>query len=418
MTTYIDLPLVTDSDALLQTGVDYLEGAIPGLQARPGNVETVLLEAGSQIAAEVVEQAAQVDPVIFAYLGGSLVGIPIRDATSATGTATITWATDTPAVMLDAGTQLAVPHPSGEAVLMETDSDVTAVAGGGVSTVGITAAVQGAAGNGAFGSSELINVLDGVAAVNVAVATSGGTDQEDPDAYLDRLADAFTILAPRPILPGDHATLVRQLPGVGRALAIDLLQPPASSGGVNDAPDAPNPPAPWGPEPNGATPVARCTTVAITASNGAAPSPQLMQQAYTALDSAREVNFLNYVIPPTYTVVGVQATLTAWPGYSREEVQAQAAAQLALWLDANSWGTSGASDATEWVVQPKVRISEAVDWLNRAVGVHWVDLATVKLKAGTGAWTATDLTLPGIAPLPQLAAPADVQLTVKLPGEA
>lgn len=410
MATYIDLPLVTDSDALLQTGVDYMETALDGFQARPGNVETVLLEAASQILAEVVQQAAQVDPVIFAYLGGSLVGVPIRDATSATGTATITWAPDTPAVMLDAFSQLAVPHPSGDAVLFETDADVVAIAGGGESTVGITAAEPGVGGNGAFGTAELINVTDGVASVLVTVPSSGGTDPEDPDAYLDRLADAFTILAPRPILPGDHATLVRQLAGVGRTLAIDLLLP-----GTADAPGAIRDPLEPQPPPAASVPnTPRCTTVAITAADGTAPSPTLMQQAWALLNGAREVNFLNYVVAPTYTVVGVQATLTAWPGYARQDAHDQAAQQLTAWLDSGRWGTSGSTDASEWAVQPKVRISEAIDWLNRAAAVNWVDMATVKLKADAGAWQAADLTLPGIAPLPQL---GEVDLTVKLPGE-
>lgn len=401
MAEYVDLPLVTDPDALLQTGVDYLEGAIDGFQARPGNVETVLLEAAAQIAAEVVEQAAQVDPVIFAYLGGSLVGIPIHEATSATATATVTWAPDTPAVMLDAGSQLAVPHPSGDAVLFETDSDLTAPAGGGIQTVGVTAAEPGSAANGAFGEAEPVNVVDGVDSVVVATS-SGGTDPEDPDAYLDRLADAFTILAPRPILPGDHATLARQVPGVGRAMAIDLMQP-----GTNDSTTSGEAgKAPVIRDPNEGTPpavtqtnVGRCTTVAITAENGAAPSPALMQQVWDLLNASREVNFLNYVLSPTYTAVAVQATVTAWPGYSAADVQNEVAGRLASWLGAQ-WDTSGAADASTWAVSKVVRISEAIDHINRANSVHWVDQATVKLKAGTGAFQATDLTLPGLVPMP------------------
>jgi uncharacterized phage protein gp47/JayE len=417
LTDYLDLPLVTDPDALLETGVQYLEDALPGFQARPGNVETVLLEAASQIAAEVVEQAAQVDPVVFAYFGGSLVGLPIHEATSATGAAVITWAADTPAVLLDAGSQLALPHPSGEAVLFETDADVLAPAGGGDTTVGITAAEPGSAANGAFGEAELVNVTDGVQAITVAVATSGGVDEEDADAYLDRLADAFTILSPRPILPGDHATLVRQLPGVGRALAIDLMQPgtndttttgQAGKASVVRDPHEGTPPAVT------VTNQPRCTTVAITATGGAAPSPALMQQAWALLDASREVNFLNYVLGPTYTVVTVQATLHAWPGYSRADVADEAAAQLATWLG-EQWDTSSASAASDWAVENTVRLSEAIDHLNRANSVHWVEQASVMLKAGTGAFTASDLVLPGLVPMPSSGMHA---LTVKLPGEA
>jgi hypothetical protein len=405
MTDYLDLPLVTDSDALLQTGVAYLEGAIPGFVARPGNVETVLLEATSQVAAEVVAQAAQVDPVVFAYLGGALVGLPIRSATSATGTATVTWAPDTPAVMLPSGSQLAVPHPSGEAMLFETDSDLVAPAGGGQQAVGITATVEGAEGNGCYGEAELVTVVDGVGAVVVPTATAGGADTEDTDDYLDRLADAFTILAPRPILPGDHATLVRQLPEVGRAMAIDLLLP-----GTADAPGAIRDPLESQPPPAASqTNTARCTTVAITQADGSAPSVGLMQEAWDLLDASREVNFLNYVISPTYTAVGVQAVLHPWPGYSDADVINEAEGQLATWLSALLWDSSGAADASTWAVQNQVRISEAVEHLNRCTSVHWVELATVKLKLGTGAWQAADLTLPGLVPLPT---PGAFELTV------
>ena len=408
MAEYLDLPLVTDSDALLQTGVDYLEAAIPGFQARPGNVETVLLEAVSQIAAEVVQQAAQVDPVVFAYFGSSMVGIPIRDATAATGTATITWGPDTPAVMLDAGSQLAVPHPSGEAVLFETDADVVAIQGGGQVQVGITAAEPGAFANGAFGEAELINVTEGVQLVQVG-STSGGSDQEDADAYLDRLADAFTILAPRPILPADHATLVRQLPGVERALAINLLLP-----GTADAPDAIRDPAE--PQPPPAASIwdePRCTTVAVYPEGGGVPSAGQLQLAWETLNAAREVNFLNYVIGPSYSEIGVQATLTAYPGYTREDVEANARAQLEAWLDAATWGTAGAGSPGGWQVDAEVRVSEAIDYINRATGVHWVDLASVQLNLNGGAWAAEDISLPGLAPMPTA---GEIALTVNLPN--
>jgi hypothetical protein len=411
MAEYIELPLVTDSDALVEVGVDYMEQAIDGFVARPGNVETVLVEAFSQIAAEVIEQAAQVDPVIFAYYGAALVGIPIQDSTPSTGQATVTWAADTPATMLPAGSQLAVPHPSGESMLFETDDDVVSVAGGGNAEVTITAVEPGEDANGAFGQVELVELVDGIAQVLVGQPTSGGTDLEDEDAYLDRLADAFTILAPRPILPGDHATLARQVPGVGRALAIDLLLP-----GTTDAPQAIRDPNEPKPAPAASkTNEPRCTTVSVTDTNGAAPSQTLKQQVWDLLNAGREVNFLNYVITPSYTTVTVQGTVRAFPGYAREDVLAQALERLNEWLNPMLWGTTGATDATEWAVQTTVRISEAVDYLNRAAGVSYADLSTVKLSANAGAFAAVDLVLAGLAPLPT---PGTHQITVKLPGEA
>lgn len=396
MATYIELDLVTDADALLEIGVDYMEGAIPGFVARSGNVETVLLEASSQVNAEVVEQAAVVPPVLMAYLGGSLFGVPIREATTATGTATITFAPDASAVMVAAGSLIAVPNPTGSSFAFETVQDVVAPAGGGNVAVGISAVEAGADANGCFGPSELIDVIDGVDAVMVAAATAGGTDQETADDYLDRLTDTLTILAPRPILPGDFAVMARGVPGVGRALAIDLYQPGTNDnvGGllVEGAPVLAGP---------GASPVERCNSTAIVTDDGSAPSQALMHTVWQTLDAAREVNFLNYVIPPTYSTIDVRATVVAFRGFLAADVQANAETEMAGWLDPSTWGSAGTTgDPSDWTVDTSVRLYEAIDFLNRAMGLHYV--ISVELRKDGGAWVSADIALTGAAPLPRL----------------
>ena len=70
-------------------------------------------------------------------------------------------------MMLPAQSLLSVPHPSGEAQLFETDDDLVAPEGGGTLSVGITAVVEGAAGNGCFGEAELVDVLEGIELVEV-----------------------------------------------------------------------------------------------------------------------------------------------------------------------------------------------------------------------------------------------------------
>jgi uncharacterized phage protein gp47/JayE len=396
MADYIELPLVDDPDALLEVGIDYLEAAIVGFVSRPGNVETVLLEANSQIAAEVIQQAALVPPVVFGYAGAALFGIPPHAAVPATATATVTWALDTPASMIAAQSLVAVPHPSGEAALFTVDSDVVAPQGGGDVLVGVTALEAGANANGAFGNAELVDVVDGVATVFVQGA-SGGVDAESDSDYLDRLSEALTLLAPRPILPGDFAVMARQVPGVGRTLAIDLYQP-----GTNDNVAAGQPGGPLVVEGApvaagaGVTPVERCVTTVITGENGQPPTQALMHDAWVELDSAREVNFLAYVIAPHYTTIDVQATVKAYPGYLKADVKAAAQAMLATWLDPNNYGESDVADA--WAPDAFARIYEAVDYLNRASGVHYV--VSVQLRVAGGAWSGNDVALPGIAALP------------------
>jgi hypothetical protein len=400
MPEYVELPLIDDPDALLEIGVDYAEGAVPGLQMRPGNPETVLLEANSQIAAEVVQQAAQVPPVAFAYAGQSLFGLPMYEAVPATATATITWAADVDATMLDAESMLAVPHPSGEPVIFTTDDDVAAPAGGGVTTVGVTALEAGTAANGAFGSSELVDVIDGIDDVSVSQAV-GGVDEEADDAYLDRLASALTLLAPRPILPNDFAVMAQQVPGVGRATAIDLYKPGTSDG----------PPGPIGTPLAGAAGVSavpRCVTVAITDDAGLAPSVTLMQDVWDELDARREVNFLAYVIAAKYQTIDVQATVKQYPGRSAADVQAACIAVVQAWLNPATFGEPSTGATTDWVGDNVVRYTELIDWLNRADGVSYV--TTAQLRKAGGAFGTADIAITGAVALP-LVGSIDITVT-------
>jgi hypothetical protein len=396
MADYVELALVDDPDALLEVGVDYMEGAIPGFVARPGNVETVLLEANSQIAAEVVQQAEQVPPLAFAWAGESLFGIPPYAAVPATSSAAVTFAVDTPAGMIPAQAMLSVPHPSGESMIFTFDADVASPAGGGVVNVGVTALEAGENANGAFGAAELIDVIDGVLGVVVASAAAGGVDAESSDAYLDRLSDALTLLAPRPILPNDFAVMARQVVGIERSMALDLYQP-----GTDDNLTAPE----GGPltvegtpvlAGAGVSPVARCVTTVVTGPDGLPPTQDAMHRAWALLDARREVNFLAYVIAPTYTTIDVQAVLHRYPGYADADVQSAAQAMLEQWLSPSTFGASTLGDV--WATDNVVRIYEAIDYLNRADGVHYV--VSVKLRVAGGAWSSTDVALSGVAALP------------------
>jgi hypothetical protein len=409
MAEYLELPLTADATALSDIGKDYLAEEISEWNPRPGNVETILIESTGQIGAEVVDQAAQVPPVIFAYFGSWLLGIGLQEATPAVGTVAIAFAAGV-ATAVPEGSLLAAPNPDGESYVFQTDNEVRSDAA--TKTTTVTALEVGAAANGCLGVCELIDVIDGVASVTMTLAAGAGADEEDADAYLDRLADALTILAPRPILPQDHATMARQIEGVGRALAIDLYKP-----GTNDNIAAGQPGGPLTVEGvplnagAGTTNVPRCVSVAITAENGQPPSQALMHSVWLTLDGAREVNFLEYVVPPTYTTIEVQATVVAYPGYVLAEVQAAAVEMMQVWLDPSGWGAEEVGEEQGWSRQTSARLYEAVDYLNRADGVQYV--STVQLRKAGGAFAASDVALTGIAPLPFAGA---ITITVQAPA--
>lgn len=395
---YLELPLTADATALSDVGKTYMTTGIPGWTARPGNVESILLEANGQIAAELVEQVAQVPPVIFAYFGDWLLGIALREATPATATVVFTFAAGA-TVTVPQGTILAAPNPDGSTYAFQTDAEVRSDATD--FSTNVTALEAGAAANGCAGDCALIDTVADVAAVTMTGSgASGGTDEETGDEYLDRLADALTILAPRPILPGDFATMALQYPGVGRAIAIDLYQPSTAEGGYGAPRDG-----------TSHTPIARCTTVAVTAEGGTAPTETLMRNVQAVLDAAREVNFYVYTIPPTYSPIHVKATVTRFPGYTNEQVQDAAEEMMSRWLDPNSWGSDDIGEQSGWTLQTKARIYEAVDYLNRAGGVNYVD--SVQLSTNGTTWVSTDITLTGAAPLPQM---GSVLITVNAPS--
>jgi hypothetical protein len=396
----ISLELVADPDALAEAAIAYLEAAIPGWEARPGNVETVLLAANAQIGAEVVEQAAEIDPLIFSYLGEDLLGIGARQATEATGVASVTWEADVvTATVYPAASLLAVPSPTGDSVAFQTNVDLVAPAGGGVQTVAITALEAGELGNGVYGAAEPIDIVDGVGSVVVAQATSGGSEEETSDEYLARLAEALTILAPRPIVPGDFSVLARQVDGVGRATTIDLYQPSTGQGGYG----APRAAAP-------ATNVPRCATVVVTGDAGVAPTSGTLQAVYDLLDASREVNFLVYAIPPGYDAIDVQATVRRYPGYDSAAVQTAVALELAAWLDPGTWGTPPGALEGQWIFDNTVRLYEAVDALNSAAGVHYVE--TVQTRKAGGTFGTADIALKTPVGLPT---PGTFTITVTAP---
>jgi hypothetical protein len=410
MAEYVELPLTADATALSDIGKDYLAEEIPDWNPRPGNVESILIESTGQIGAEVVDQAAQVPPVIFAYFGSWLLGIGLQEATPATATVAFTFEAGIP-VEVPEGTLLAAPNPDGESYVFQTDNAVRSDDPAPFDT-SVTALEVGAAANGCLGVAELIDVIDGVVSVTMTTTAGGGADEEDADAYLDRLADALTILAPRPILPQDHATMARQIEGVGRALAIDLYQP-----GTNDNIPAGQPGGPLNVEGApvlsgaGANNVARCVAVAISGPDGQPPTQTLMHAVWLTLDGAREVNFLEYVVPPTYTTIEVQATVVAYPGYVLAEVQAAAVEMMQTWLDPSGWGAEEVGEEQGWSRQTSARLYEAVDYLNRAEGVQYV--STVQLRKAGGAFAASDVALTGIAPLPFAGA---ITVTVQAPA--
>lgn len=381
MPGYIPVPVETEPTDLAGEAFDYLAEQIPGWLPAEGNLEAWLIEALAQIAGELRALVGLVPDAIFAYYGESVLGLPPYPAVQAT--ARTTWAAnDTAGYTVYAGTVIAItPTASPTGYAFSVDADFTIPAGsttvGGISC---TALEAGAAASGLTGAVEVVDALAFISGVTLETATSGGSDAETSDAYLARLSALLTLLSPRPILPQDFAVLAqRTIPEIARAVAIDLYNP--------------------GPPVDANCP--RCVSVVVCDSSGEPCSPTIKADADALLQAAREVNFLTFVLDPTYTTVDVSFEVKSYPGYDPNDVAARTIAQLETYLSPASWGVPpyGDTSARSWINATSVRYLELAEQINRVDGVHYI--VTLQLRAAGGMFGTADVALAGVAPMPR-----------------
>lgn len=407
---YVQLALIGDVDTLTEQGMDYMRQSLaPNWIDRPGNPETIMIESSGQIAAEVIDQASLVPPEALAAIGTSIYGIPTGGGTKATANAVISFDTDAPAVMVPMDAEVSVPHPSGAELVFLTDRDALPPAGGGNVSVQLIALEASDEYNGCFGECELIEVTEGIHSVATTSTTAGGSNPETPEEYLDRLTDYLTIPR-RPVLPEDHSALALQNPAVGRATAYNLFYPGTT---LRDSGQAVGDYDLWTPQPPPAAQqanVARCTTVAILGLGGTMPSLSLMTEVWQTLTDNREINFLNFVVAPTMTEIDVKCDVKPYTGANPEDVTQSVKDTVSGWLSPEEFSQPPGVGGGVWESDTKVRLYEAVDFINRSSGVWYCENVQLKLHSDSG-WTTGDITLPGIAPIPT-STPDDITVNI------
>lgn len=235
--SYIDVPIDTDPQDILNEAFTYLQANIPGWTPAAGNLDVWLLMAIAAQAAESRTVASRVPKSIFRWFGANLISLPPVDAVSATALSTWTMI-DTLGHTIPAGTQVTIL--SGDTPIpFATQVDVVIAPGASVATnVTLVAVTPGAAGSGLGGPGGAVALLDTlsyVLSITQAATTSGGVNAEDDDTYLARLVIQLQLLAPRPILPADFAAFARNIAGVSRATAIDGYNPFHNLMSLNDA---------------------------------------------------------------------------------------------------------------------------------------------------------------------------------------
>lgn len=379
MSAFVEAVTDSDADLLEQQVYDEIEAAFEGWIPAAGGLEVWLTKAFARISSTVREQAAETSAAAFKKFGETIANVPPILPAPATVASTWTMVNNS-GYEIPAGTQVAIPANGEESAGFEVAEAVTvepgetATAAGGILLVAVE---PGTAGNGLSEAPELIDTLAYVESIALTGVSSGGVDEEDEDAYLNRLTEELQLLSLSLIVQRDFEIDARAVAGVARALCIPGFDAEKET------------------EENPLT-----LTVFPVDENGAALSAGVKEELQERQAAKVPSGVVNYVADPTFTAIDVTTEIVVLPGFDPEATVAAVEARLADYLSPATWGTLGVGDAstsTGWVNATKVYFFELSSEIDRVPGVDRV--ISVKLAETEGELKAEDVTLKGPAPL-------------------
>lgn len=355
----------TDLDAVTDRILDGMSDRMPGWEPVEGAPEVALAEELGREVAELNQSTADVLELAAAGIGETLFGFPAYPGAAAT--IAVTFTVTGPGTIIPAGFTVVGLNDAGDEIAFTLATDV-GVPAGTTAPATLTATDVGDIGNRvAAGPLTIVTVTTAVVAVDATADSTGGADPEPIDAYLDRLTDYLGTLRPGGVNAADLAALARTVPGVYRALGVDLHDP--ASPGV---------------------PAERTATVfCVDATGHPVPGP-VLAQVQAALEAAREVNFVVHTAAPTYTPLAITYTAVAETGADPALVKIEVDAALAEWL--TTWGTT-TGEPQAWVETTTARLLGAARAAGSAPGVAYLETITLN-------GTAADVVLAGPAALP------------------
>jgi hypothetical protein len=386
VTAYIELPIELDPEGIIEDIYADLAEKFPGWEPAAGNIETWLIRAlVYRAVGPLAELAADAGAEIFQRFGEAIANVPVIEATPATVTSTWTMI-DAAGYTIPAGTQVNIAASGDTQVGFQVVEEVEVMAGATVTDTGevlLEAVEPGVAGNELTGPASLSDSLSYVVEpIVLEAATSGGTDAEEPLDYLARLAATIQTFTSTPIIARDVEIIARNVPGVGRATALDNFDP---------ATDDPDDPVTWNTE--------KMTTVAVVDPDGEDCSVPVKDEVESLLASRRETNFIFNVIDPTRSTIKVNFQVVAAPGFAQAEVEANVIAAFTDYLSPAGWGQSPPGDETSWVNRQTLYYQDLVTLINNQEGV---DRYTVlKVAKGAAALGTANVVLDGPASLPE-----------------
>jgi hypothetical protein len=366
----------TDTRAIAERIYDGLAARFPGWVARDGNLEVGLTDEWSAVAAELRQEAVTVPEAIYQTYGEEVLGIPAIPPAPATALSRWT-AVDAEGYTITAGTQLTLARTGDDLVAFEVLSTAAIPRGETfVDEVQLVATADGAQGNGLDGDGELIDPLFWVDAIEVSTPSAGGLDGQTLDEYLTLLIMLMRLVAIRPILPLDFAILALRLPGVGRAVAMDLYDPQSGT---------------WGHE--------RTVTLVLTDDDGRRVPDPVKAQVAAYLDALREVNFVIRLIDAAYESIDVTYHVVAFAEQDPATVKDACDQALLDYLEPSNFrlGTTSPSIVGGEQIDPPgpgqmpgrqtLRVNDLIALLDRQRGVDFVPVGGVEINGQADDYT-------------------------------
>lgn len=381
MAGFVDLPIETTPQAMLEEAIAEMEAQIEGWNPGLAEYELILFQAiVFRLTMPLVQLAAQVPATIFNEWGRQIVNVRSDEAEKATVKSTWT-AKDNAGYTIKAGTQVDIARTGDERFGFIVVSDVEIPAGKTKTATGavlLEAVEPGLEYNALEGTGILIDALLGFADGSIAIEeeTAGGADAEDPRVYLSRLAETMQTFIEGVVIPHDVEIVARNVPGIERAVAIDLYNAETEKGEQE-----------------------KTTTVAVTGPEGELASAKAKAALKAKLEEKREVNFLFFVIDPTYGLIDVEGVIVPMQGFGQAATAAAVAGAVKDFLSPATHGQQPPGDVSSWVNSTTLRYQDLVTVVNNVEGVdHYT---TLKWRLGIAAMGTGDITLEGIAPLPR-----------------
>ena len=186
------------------------------------DLEIILIGILAGMALTAAQIASVVPNAIFRQFGTQLLKVSYNEGTYAIGKTKWTVVPSGAIRSIPAGTQIEI---GGLGFAVQTETEVPASSSS--VTLQVVALERGEEYNKQSGLAAQVNPLDWVLEVQLVGETYEGTNEENDEEYLIRLADTLALQAPRPITAEDYADFLLNAPEsiagvkVGRATSID-----------------------------------------------------------------------------------------------------------------------------------------------------------------------------------------------------